>query len=143
MFYLLSLLASILTGRRPAIAPVSPRGRARTPVVTPPWDHLDHMFACFERLYADWRNAILPDTAMTGPTLPATGMIVPGMIEPGMIEPGMTAPRSPTPPPSARPQPPHPTPRARSGTPAPPLRQRPRPALDAITPAPNHFAKPA
>jgi hypothetical protein len=121
MIYLLSLLASILTGLRETAAQVSPRRRARSPVVTPQWDHLDHMFACLERLYADWRDgnlpqpcepadlpgagaarlsrSTLPDTALPDTTLPDTGM---------------TAPRL-TPPPSASPHPPLPASCARSG----------------------------
>ena len=130
MFHLLSLLATILTGLRAAVAQVAPRGRARTPVVTPPWDHLDHMFACFERLYADWRNGtlpeprehadlpgtdtarlsrpvrVLPDTTMPDTTLPDTTM---------------TASRTPTPPPSSSPHPPLPAPCAHpAGSPASP-----------------------
>ncbi len=72
MFHLLSLLASILTGLRKAVAGVSPRGRARSPVITPPSDHLDHMFACLERLYADWCHGTLPEPCERA-DLPGTG----------------------------------------------------------------------
>ena len=72
MFHLLSLLASILTGLRKAVAHVSPRSRAHIPVLTPPLDHINHLFACFERLYADWCNGTLPEPRASA-GLPAAG----------------------------------------------------------------------
>ena len=117
MFHLLSLLASILTGLRKAVAGVLPRGRARSPVVTPPWDQLDHMFACLERLYADWCNGTVADTCKRA-DLPGAGIA--RLSRPTPPDPAITAPR-PTPPPSPPPHPPLPAPCARSaGSSAPP-----------------------
>ena len=50
--FLTSLLSALL---------VAARGRARSVEVPPPWDHLEHLIACFERLYTDWRNGNLPE----------------------------------------------------------------------------------
>jgi len=85
------LLASILTGLRAAVAQVSPRGRARSPAAAPPCDPIDHMFACFERLYADWRNGTLPEPC-AGTGLPDAATARPSRrILPG---PALTAPRA-------------------------------------------------
>ena len=132
MFYLLSLLASLLTGQRATLAHVAPRSRARSPVVTPPWDHLDHMFARFERLYADWRDGVLPEPCARA-DLPGTGTArlsrptLPNIVLPDPVPAPAPAPQLP---PSAAPR-------------SPLLRQRPRPVMDAITPAPNLLEKPA
>ncbi len=97
MFHLLSLLASILTGLRATIARVSPRRRAHIPVVTPPLDHINHMFACFERLYADWCNGTLPESReRADPPVAAVARLS----RPTLPNPTKTAPRTPTPPPA-------------------------------------------
>ena len=118
MFNLLSLLATILTGLRATIAQVALRGRARSPMVTPPSDHLDRMFACFERLYADWCHGILPEPRehadLSGAD--AARRSRPVLPDPILPDPIMTAPQLPpsaapaTPPPSASPHPPLPAP---------------------------------
>ena len=113
MFHLLSLLASILTGLRKAVAHVSPRSRAHIPVLTPPLDHINHLFACFERLYADWCNGTLPEPRERA-ALPVAGVARlsrPVLRDPASPDPilpntAMTAPRTPTPPPSSSPHPP-------------------------------------
>ena len=61
MMNLRLFLTSLLSGLRVVAAHVSARGRARSVEVPVPWGHLDHLFACFERLYTDWRNGILPE----------------------------------------------------------------------------------
>ena len=138
MFHLLSLLASILTGLRATMAQVAPRGRARTPVVTPPWDHIDHMFACFERLYADWCHGTLPELRERA-DLPRAG--VTRLSRPAVPDPDttITAPRTPPPPPSPSPHPPLPAPCARpAGSSASPC--CPRNARPAISRNPAHPA---
>ena len=133
MFHLLSLLASILTGLRATFAQVAPRSRARIPVLTPPWDHIDHMFACFERLYADWCRGILPESRERT-DLPGAGVACPPRRVRVLPDPTMTAPRTPTPPPSASPHPRFPHPARALPDPRHPL---------AARPAPHHRAKPA
>lgn len=97
MFHLLSFLASILTGLRAAVAQVAPRGRTRMPSITLPGDQLDHLFACFERLYLDWRNGTLPETRARA-DLPATPVARPS--RPPLPSPTMPTPPTPEPAPS-------------------------------------------
>ena len=119
--FLTSLLSGLL---------VAAWGRARSVEVPAPWDHLDHLVACFERLYTDWRNGILPEPCAAAgagverqprrgaPVLPQTSMAAPPSQEPAAF-------------------------RARSGAAPPPplLQQQPRPAMAAITLAPNPLEK--
>jgi len=65
MMILGTLLASLLFRLRATVAHVATRDRA--PAL--PRDHLDHLFACFQSLYADWRNGTLPNPP---PPVPAS-----------------------------------------------------------------------
>ena len=61
MMNLRLFLTSLLSGLRAIAAHVSARGRGRSVDAPVSWDHLEHLIACFERLYTDWRNGILPE----------------------------------------------------------------------------------
>jgi hypothetical protein len=67
MMILPFLLTALLSGLRAVAAPVAARRRARR--VAPPVsrDHLDHLFACFERLYTEWRNRMPPEPGAPDP----------------------------------------------------------------------------
>lgn len=61
MMTLRLVLIFLLSGLRPIPVPVPQRSRVRRAAVSRPTDPIEHLLACFERLYLEWRNAKPPE----------------------------------------------------------------------------------
>ena len=119
-------LCAILTDLRAAIARIAARDRA--PFLNFFWpriSHTDHLFDLFEHLLAEWRNGTLPN---------ASAHHQPPAATPSARRAARKTAPAPVPAPKLPP----------SAAPPPNVRRRlPRPATNALTPAPHHFEKPA